>query len=87
LIDFEVWGFVLCWLILRWEVSFCVEWFWGERFLLCWNVLRWEVSCVEWFPQNQSTQKKPLTSKSFKTKRNLSPQNQSTQKRPLTSKS
>jgi hypothetical protein len=79
----------LCEMNLRREVSFCVEWFWGERFLfvmndfeergffLCGMILRWEVSSHFEIIKHK---KKPLTSKSFNTKRNHSPQNHSTLK-------
>jgi hypothetical protein len=76
------WEVFLCWMNLRWEVSFCVDWFWVRGFVLHGMTSKWEVSfvlnyfkvrglfCVDWFllPQNHSTQKEP------------SPQNISTQK-------
>jgi hypothetical protein len=88
LIDFEVRGFVLCWMILRWDVSFCVERFWCERFKRNLSPQNHLTQRRNLSPQNHSKQKetshikifqhkkKPLTSKSFNTK-----------KKPLTSKS
>jgi hypothetical protein len=70
-------------MILRWMVSFCIEWFWGKRFLFVFYDFEVRgLFCVDWF-----SQKRPLTSKSYHSKRNLSPKINQHKKKPLTSNS